>query len=94
MKLSIINLLSFLFIIFQPLFSNDKPSIAVLDFEALEMSQGEVEILSRRITSLLVKSNKYLVTDRNNMKSILMEQSFQMSGCTSSECIIEVGGFY
>lgn len=71
--------------------TQDATSIAVLNFEALEMSSGEVNILSRRITSLLVETKKFTVTDRNNMESILEEQSFQLSGCTSSECIVEVG---
>jgi len=71
--------------------AQDKTSIAVWDFEAMGLNSQEVDILSRRVVSLLVSTNQYIVTDRNNMKAILEEQSFQASGCASNECIVEIG---
>ena len=42
--------------------AQDKTSIAVWDFEAMGLNSQEVDILSRRVVSLLVSTNQYIVT--------------------------------
>jgi len=68
-----------------------KTAVAVWDFEAINLPSGDVDVLTRRITSLLVATDRYVVTDRNVVQAILAEQSFQASGCVSGECIVEIG---
>ena len=80
-----------LILFYIPLFSQPETTIAVLDLEALGIDQSETSVLSNRLRSLLVNLNGYNVVERSRMEEILNEQGFQQSGCTSDECVIEVG---
>lgn len=85
---------TFLFILlfFEILFSGqEKNHIAVLNFESKGLAPNEASILSDRFRSSLVSNKSFLVIERSEMKDILEEQGFQLSGCTSSECAIEAG---
>lgn len=73
------------------LFSQEKQTIAVLDFEAFGINEFEVQSLTNRTRTLLVRSGQYQVVERGKMNEILNEQGFQQSGCTTEECIVEVG---
>jgi len=68
-----------------------KEIIAVLDLEQIGLSPQEATILTQRLTTELISLDKYLVVERNNMDKILKEQKFQHSGCTDSECAVEIG---
>ena len=67
------------------------PGIAVLPLEGNGISAPEALVLTDELRSVLVKSGKYNVVERSNMESILQEQGFQLSGCTSTECAVEAG---
>ena len=71
--------------------SVDKIRVAVLDFEGKGISQMEASTLTDRLRSYLVASGSFLVIERGKMNEILGEQNFQLSGCVSSECAVEVG---
>jgi TolB-like protein len=84
----------FVFSIIQP--SNaqgsQKTNIAVIDLNSHGgLTQSEISTLSDRLRSLLVRTNTFDVVDRGKMEEILKEQGFQMSGCTSAECVVEAG---
>ena len=66
-------------------------SLAVIDLEGHGISQSEARSLSNRLRSELVQLGKVTVVERNKMESILSEQDFQLSGCTSAECSVEIG---
>ena len=68
-----------------------KDIIAVLDLETIGLNPGEAQTLTQRLTSKLVSIGKYQVVERSNMDKILKEQKFQHSGCTDSECAVEIG---
>jgi len=68
-----------------------KMSMAVLPLSSNGISLSEALVLTDELLSVLVQSNTYIVVERSNMESILKEQGFQMSGCTSSECAVEAG---
>jgi len=68
-----------------------KDIIAVLDLEQIGLSKQEATILTQRLTTELISLDKYQVVERNNMDKILKEQKFQHSGCTDSECAVEIG---
>ena len=68
-----------------------KDIIAVLELEQKGLTKQEAEILTDRLTTKLVSIGKYQVVERNNMDMILQEQKFQKSGCTDSECAVEIG---
>jgi len=66
-------------------------NISVLRFLAQNVSPVEAEIVSDLLSVALVESKQYSVIDRNNMDKILKEQSFQQTGCTDSECAVQIG---
>ena len=80
----------FLFILLTTsLFAKD--IIAILELEQKGLSKQEAEILTDRLTTKMISLDKYQVVERNNMDKILKEQKFQNSGCTDSECAVEIG---
>jgi TolB-like protein len=68
-----------------------KISIAVSDFIAQGISNDEAAIITNRIRSELTKTGVFTVVERGQMETILKEQGFQQSGCTTDKCIVEVG---
>lgn len=73
------------------LIGQEKQTLAVLDFDAIGISAQEARILTNRLRTNLVLLDIYSVIDRGNMEQILEEQDFQLAGCTSDECAVEVG---
>ena len=65
--------------------------LAVLDLEAESISDSEARILTQRLTSKMIELSDYTVVERANIDKILKEQKFQHSGCTDSECAVEIG---
>jgi len=68
-----------------------KDVIAVIELEQKGLTKQEAEILTDRLTTELISLDKYQVVERTNMDKILKEQKFQNSGCTDSECAVEIG---
>ena len=68
-----------------------KDIIAVLELEQKGLTKQEAEILTDRLTTELISLDRYQVVERTNMDKILKEQKFQKSGCTDSECAVEIG---
>ena len=73
------------------IFGVDKTTIAVFDLTSAGISGDEAIILTNRVRSQLINTGSYIVVDRANMEEILTEQGFQQTGCTSDECVVEVG---
>jgi len=70
----------------------EKMKIAVLDFSNTGgISNEESVTLTNRLRSMLVRTNSMVVLERGKMEEILGEQGFQQTGCTSTECAVEVG---
>jgi len=65
--------------------------VAVLALDARGVSLQEAEILTERLRSILVQDGRYQVVERSQMETILQEQGFQQSGCTTNECLIQAG---
>ena len=71
---------------------NQKLRIAIIDFSTTGgLSEQETVILSKRLNSMLVRTNAFIVLERGKMDEILKEQGFQQLGCTTTECAVEVG---
>jgi len=71
--------------------SETKPTIAVLDLKAIDISRSDAVFISNFLTQDLTKTGKFRVIDRVNIDKILIEQGFQQTGCTESECAVEIG---
>ncbi|MDZ7269960.1 MAG: hypothetical protein ONB48_21755 [candidate division KSB1 bacterium] len=59
-----------------------KPQIAVLNLESRGVDANETATLSDRLRNELVKTDAFVVVDREYMDRTLAEQGFQMTGCT------------
>ena len=66
-------------------------TIAVLEFEGKGVSQSETSTLTDRLRDEIFKTGVYNVLERGLMDDVLKEQGFQQTGCTTSECAVEVG---
>ncbi len=74
-----------------PLIAQDLPTVAIMEFEPSGMSETDAANITSRFGYELSKTNRFRITERQMMEEILKEQQFQLSGCTSSECVVEVG---
>jgi TolB-like protein len=71
---------------------NEKLRIAILDFTNTGgLSKQETVTLGNRLSSMLVETNAFIVLERGQMDEILEEQGFQQTGCTTTECAVEMG---
>ena len=68
-----------------------KSNVAILQFDAANITEAEVGILTDRLSTELVKLGSFTVVERAQMEEVLKEQGLQQSGCTTSECAVEVG---
>lgn len=66
-------------------------SIAILDLEGRGISTTEAASLTDRLRNALVRTGGITIVERGQMEQILSEQNFQLTGCTSNECAVEVG---
>jgi len=87
----VVNSILIFILIATNLQAQNKTSIAVLPLHSNGVSPSEAMVLTDELLSVLVQSGSYTVLERSNMESILEEQGFQMSGCTSNECAVEAG---
>lgn len=68
-----------------------KPHIAVLNLESRDISESEAATLSDQLRGHLVNLNAFIVLDRSTMEELLQEQGLQQTGCTRTECAVQVG---
>jgi hypothetical protein len=85
------NLIISLFLITSNIYPQTKLNIAVLDLEGTNISATNLTGFSNRLRTELFKTNAFNVFERNKMNKILEEQGFQLSGCTSNKCAVEIG---
>jgi len=65
--------------------------IAIIDFEGINVSEGDAKALTQRLTSEMIKLEVYQALERSEMKRLLEEQKFQYSGCVDLNCAVELG---
>ena len=65
--------------------------IAVSDLDGSEVSSSEIKALTERLRSELLMTKHFKVLERDIMEEILKEQGFQQSGCTTNECVVQIG---
>ncbi|MEE9463963.1 MAG: CsgG/HfaB family protein, partial [Candidatus Neomarinimicrobiota bacterium] len=71
--------------------SGQSESLAILDLEGRGISTIEAASLTDRLRSELVRTGQVTVVERGQMEQVLAEQDFQITGCTSNDCAVEVG---
>jgi TolB-like protein len=65
--------------------------IAVINLIGNNISDSEAKAFSDRLRIELYNTKHFSVVERGMMEEILAEQGLQQSGCTTNECIVEVG---
>ena len=83
MKTFIMTMLLFIFTFAQ--------NVSIIPFQVNNVSAIESEIATDLFTYRIVNSGEVKVVDRKHTEQILSEQGFQSSGCTDTECAVEIG---
>ncbi len=91
MKSAIICCSLCLLISYNPLFSQQKLTIAVLELDAEGVTASGARVISQRLRSELFQTGQFMVLERDKMHDVLQEQGFQKSGCITNECAVEIG---
>jgi len=71
--------------------SGDKPTLAIADLDPQNVSSGDAAVIADMLRTEMVKQGIFSVIEKSNMEKVLSEQSFQQTGCTSSECAVKIG---
>jgi hypothetical protein len=75
-----------------PVLAQKKIRVGILDFQAGQgVAPGDAKTIADIFRSEMVGSEKYLVLERGKMDQILGEQGFQKTGCTETECAVQIG---
>ncbi len=69
----------------------EKILVAVLDFEGKNIETSDAEIITDFIRQSLITSGYFKVLERGMINELLTEVNLQQSGCTSSECAVQIG---
>jgi TolB-like protein len=73
---------------------SDAPiNIAVMDLQAHSgISKEEALSITDRLRGELIRTDKFVVLERDQVDEILQEQGFQQTGaCSEASCIVEIG---
>ncbi|MFH1824337.1 MAG: DUF5683 domain-containing protein [Candidatus Firestonebacteria bacterium] len=81
----------FLFVIMCEVDSSEKIKMGVLDLDALNVSKDTGVAVSEVLRTEFFNTGRFTIVDKKNMDKILKEQAFQKTGCTSTDCAVEVG---
>jgi len=68
-----------------------KMRLAIMDLNPENVSKPTARMVSEMLRTELFNTGLFRVIERSEMDSILKEQGFQQSGCTETECAVEVG---
>ena len=71
--------------------TNQKPLVAVMDFQGENLQASDVRAISRRFQSELSNTGMFQLLDRTQMDALLKEQGFQSSGVCDGSCQVEMG---
>jgi hypothetical protein len=87
-----LRVITLLFLLsFCSVYAEEKLNLAVAEFEARNVSPMDASAISDLIRTELISQNAFRVIDRKNMETILIEHQFQISGCNSQVCAIQIG---
>jgi len=71
--------------------AQDKPTVAILDFEGRGISAMEAQTLTDRFTTAMSGTKRVQMVERGVMSEVLEEQGMTGAECSSQECAAEVG---
>ncbi len=71
--------------------TDNKITVAILDFEPRGISTLEAQTLTDRFATEINNTGKVVLVDRNSMREVMQEQGYTEVECSSEECAAEVG---
>ena len=71
--------------------TDNKMTVAILDFEPRGISTLEAQTLTDRFATEINNTGKVVLVDRNSMREVMQEQGYSEVECSSEECAAEVG---
>ena len=71
--------------------TDNKMTVAILDFEPRGISTLEAQTLTDRFATEINNTGKAILVDRNSMREVMQEQGYSEVECSSEECAAEVG---
>ena len=80
-----------LIVILVPAASQDRETLAVLDFTTEAVSRTEMTAIVEFLSAELFNTEKYIVIDVSQRETILSEMEFSHQGCTDESCALEIG---
>jgi len=87
----------FLFIIFiiflciSSVYSQEKMRLAIMDLQPQNLDKATAIMVSDLLRTELFNTGLFRIIERTEMDAILKEQEFQASGCTETECAVQIG---
>ncbi|OGS33509.1 MAG: hypothetical protein A2474_08745 [Elusimicrobia bacterium RIFOXYC2_FULL_34_12] len=66
-------------------------NLAVADFSSKNVSSSDASIVADFLRTELVNIGNFNVVEKTNMNKLLEEAAFQNTGCTTTECAIQIG---
>ncbi|GEM_PF-3328577 len=89
-KIILIHFFVFL-ILTSNILGQEKMKMAILSMEAISVQEDVARTVSDLLYTELLNTGHFIIIERNKISSLLEEQGFQQSGCTETECAVEVG---
>jgi TolB-like protein len=89
--LTVFIILCFLLFFSSSVYSAEKIAVAVLDFDAKNISQESAEAVTDLLRTELFNTGRFKVVERQRIKRILEEIQFQSSGLTDADQAAEIG---
>jgi LEA14-like dessication related protein len=71
--------------------ASEKIKMGVLDLDAVNVPPTTAVAASEMLRTELFNIGRFTIVDRKNMDKILKEQAFQKTGCTTTDCAVEIG---
>lgn len=74
-----------------PVYAAEKSWIAVIPFEARGISKESAGLFFDSFHREIINSKRFNVVERERIDKLLQELALQQTGCTDSECVIQIG---
>ena len=66
-------------------------SVALIDFESINIRDTDADALTQRLNSELIKMGKFTVLERSLIQQVIEEQKFQYSGNVDMQTVSDIG---
>ena len=91
MILKSIYYIKIIFLVSTLAFSNEKPTVVILDFEFYGVEKNQVNMLIERMRTEIGNTKAVRLIERNAVDKIMQEQKFQLAGVTNNEIATKLG---